>query len=51
MDSRDFSPGICLARGYVEVFEMVEAVRDHWLIALAVIVLVAGLIALRYVRR
>ncbi len=30
---------------------MVEAVRDHWLIALAVIVLVAALISLRYVRR
>lgn len=30
---------------------MVEAVRDHWLIALAAIVLVAALIALRYVRR
>ncbi len=30
---------------------MVEAVRDNWLIALAVIVLVAALIALRYVRR
>lgn len=30
---------------------MVEAVRDHWLIALAVIVLVAALIALRYVGR
>ena len=30
---------------------MVEAVRDHWLIALAVIALVAALIALRYVRR
>ena len=30
---------------------MVEAVRDHWLIALAVIVLVAALIALRYVWR
>ncbi len=29
---------------------MVEAVRDHWLIALAVIVLVAAVIAL-YVRR
>ena len=29
---------------------MVEAVRDHWLIALAVIVLVAALITL-YVRR
>lgn len=30
---------------------MVEAVRDNWLIALAVIVLVAALIVLRYVRR
>jgi len=30
---------------------MVEAVRDNWLIALAVIVLVAALIALRYVWR
>ena len=30
---------------------MVEAVRDHWRIALAVIVLGAALIALRYVRR
>lgn len=30
---------------------MVEAVRDHWLIALAVIVLVTALITLRYVRR
>jgi len=29
---------------------MVEAVRDHWLIALAVIVLVTAVIAL-YVRR
>lgn len=30
---------------------MVEAVRDNWLIALAVIVLVTALITLRYVRR